>query len=91
MAVNAAVGQKPVKVELFTVFKCGIDSVVEFFVFKEVAVLYLFCDTGKFLINYAPRADVKVTYLAVTHLPVGEPYRKPARAQKRGGIFFVKF
>ena len=90
VAVHAAVGEQPVKVQLFAVLLCVIHGLYKGGIFKKVAVRYGFGYPRQILVNYPARAHVQVADFAVAHLPVGQAHRKPARAKGGGGVFFCK-
>ena len=91
VAVDAAVGEQAPEVELLAVVARAVHGLDEGGIFEEVALLDRLGDLGEVLIDDAARADVEVPDLRVPHLPVGEPYGEPARAELGGGVGLSEF
>ena len=87
MAVNAAVGEKTDKVESRTVLLAVFAGVKERLILEEIAVLNGLGDFDEHLINNTSCADVCMTYLAVTHLTVGETDVKSGSADRSERVF----
>ena len=51
-----------------------VNSTLKCFIFKEIAILNSFSNTGKLLIYNATCTDISMTYLRVTHLTVWQTY-----------------
>ena len=78
MAVDAAVGKQPHKVDGRIILLGILHRLKQRFVFEKVAVLDLLGDSGQLLIYDASCAHVQMTHLRVSHLAVGQPHRQPA-------------
>ena len=70
VAVNTAVGQQAVHMQLAVVLLNVFHSLHKDFIFKEISVLDRLGDTGQILINDAACAHVKMSDLGVAHLSV---------------------
>ena len=90
VAVYAAVGNKPVQVQFFAVRFHVVHYAQQFFVSEKFPVADFFRDLREILVYDAPRADVQMSHFGIAHLSVGKPYGHPARAERRGGIFFFQ-
>ena len=78
VAVNAAVGQKSVNVQIGILHFTVVDRFEDLGILKEYSVLDLLGDPCKFLINDPAGAHIHVTDLGIAHLPVRESYRHTA-------------
>ena len=74
--VDTAVRKQTPEMELAACLLYVADSVKEFFVIEESAILDVLCDSGKFLINNAACTHICVAYFAVAHLSVRKTYVK---------------
>lgn len=90
VAVYAAVGNKPVQVQFFAVRFHVVHYAQQFFVSEKFPVADFFRDLREILVYDAPRADVQMSHFGIAHLSVGKPYGHPARAERRGWIFFSR-
>ena len=70
MAVHTARRNKAEEVKCTVFFHSFINDRMEGFIFKERAVTDRTCNACKILIYDASRADVRMSYLGVAHLPI---------------------
>ena len=87
VAVDSAVREQALQMQRGAVLLDVLNCLQECFVFKEVPVLYCFCNHCQVLINDPARADVKVSDLGVAHLPLRQSYVKPAGLERRSRVF----
>ena len=68
MAVDAAIGNKAVCMELLPVFLSVFHRLNKLRLLKETAVFNILCDAGELLIDDTPRADIQMPDFRITHL-----------------------
>ncbi|MNW06528.1 hypothetical protein D3C71_2029550 [compost metagenome] len=69
MAVNAAIGQQSVQMQLLTIILGILHSTAQCFIVGEFAVANRLGDSSQVLINRTTCTDIQMTNFRITHLP----------------------
>ncbi len=91
VTVNTAVGKQSQQMEGRIVLLYVIYGPVQSLIFKKAVVFYGFSDSGQFLIDDSPGADIEMSDFRVAHLPIRQADGRSAGSETRSGILGKNF